>query len=295
MLKKFSDAVFGYPTLLIYSIFKWSRKIDKHKMFLCFLGQESIILVIFIAYLFDSYRTIYGMFVFLATLLIIAPVTFLTAVGFPTSARVWLYMIKGDEEEYNRKYQKQLRAIRRKAGNGKPAAMSAHEHVEEEHVEDLTASDTNNEIENTTTIVTDEEQEQDSAQEVITDISDGHEEEEEVDGELTSDEAQAIGDMFADLANDAVGEDTLDDSSVSDENETTTEDNTDEIQEYNDNDTESVELEEIEFEQDETDTSDLTAGEDVSFNINEEIGEEKSGSKLESFLESLDISDDEDI
>ena len=37
--------------------------------------------------------------------------TFLTAVGFPTSARVWLYMIKGDEEEYNRKYQKQLRAL----------------------------------------------------------------------------------------------------------------------------------------------------------------------------------------
>lgn len=286
MLKRFIDSVFGYPTLLIYSIFKWSRKIDKHKMFLCFLMQELIIALVFLGYIFEDYRSGIGIFIFIFSLLFAAPVIFLISVGFPTSASDWLYIIKGDVEKYKRQYEKQLKLINKKKHKNvepKTSVTKTEEKPSKDTVDEIVKTN----IEEENNLPQDECNVDNINDEVIT-TTDCDNSSESVDiknntlDDITLEEVQAIGDMFGDL----VSEDTTSDFS---ENKDACE--SDVVDEDSVDKSDIVEFDIDDSSEDVVDFDKMS----IEFNIEEEIEEHKNTSKLESFLDSLDIGDDEEI
>ena len=99
------------PVLFSYQIFKWLRKIDAHKVFQCFIVQEVMLLVIMLAFIASPYYEVVGLTVFIITILFVAPVGLFFMTGQKTSGDAWSYIIKGDKERYEEKFNRQMTRI----------------------------------------------------------------------------------------------------------------------------------------------------------------------------------------
>ena len=299
MVKNIIDTIFGSPSFIVYSIFKWTKKIDRHKLFKCFLFQELVIFSMFLIYLFESYKSILGIAIFVISMCIASPIMFLMMINCPTSPSEWLYILKGNKELYKQKYEKQMNAIRNKkkiSSNGTSPVIEQKEAIKEEEKEVVvTPAIVKSDVEKSdlTGIV---KRNKSDVENTISEVK----VEESSSDEISDEEVQMIGDMFADLV--------LEQDDMSDEVDETDniagEVTVNKVENNVESVDETIKIQtietDIEEEQDLTLEFDTTEDFDASIEVEtvdidiEDIEVVDDNSSM-SVLSSLDIDDDEEI
>lgn len=101
---EFLDMLIKAPTLFVYSIFKWGKKIDPHKMFLTCVLQEVLILLFFVVYITTPGFNLFGVYVFIAAFIISLAIDYIFILGMPDDKDYWMYIITGNltEDLYRR-------------------------------------------------------------------------------------------------------------------------------------------------------------------------------------------------
>lgn len=103
-IREFLDTLIKAPTLFVYSVFKWSQKIDPHKMFITCIMQEVLIVLFFIIYATTPGFNSLGIVVFVFSIVLSLAINYVFVLGMPSDKDYWRYIITGaiTEELYRR-------------------------------------------------------------------------------------------------------------------------------------------------------------------------------------------------
>lgn len=103
-IREFLDTLIKAPTLFVYSVFKWSQKIDPHKMFITCIMQEILIVLFFIIYATTPGFNSIGIVVFVFSIILSLAINYFFVLGMPTDKDYWRYIITGaiTEDLYRR-------------------------------------------------------------------------------------------------------------------------------------------------------------------------------------------------
>lgn len=160
---KFLDMLIKAPTLFVYSIFKWGKKIDPHKMFLTCVLQEVLILLFFIVYITTPGYNLFGVFVFIAAFVISLAIDYIFILGMPDDKDYWMYIITGNLTEDLYRRASKSKALSSKLGieytkgkKKKPVKEQVIYEDEEEYYDDVTREEYKDEIDYNNTEYLDE-------------------------------------------------------------------------------------------------------------------------------------------
>ena len=108
----FLEVIVKAPTLFTYSVAKWLKKIDNHKVFQAVVAQEVVCIVVMLSLYLTDDMNILAWLVFVVVILIVVPFAGYMFVGQPHTGAQWNYVIKGNKELFEKKYKKQIAQIR---------------------------------------------------------------------------------------------------------------------------------------------------------------------------------------
>lgn len=108
----FLEVIVKAPTLFTYSVAKWLKKIDNHKVFQAVVAQEVVCIVVMLSLYLTDDMNILAWLVFVVVILIVIPFAGYMFVGQPHTGAQWNYVIKGNKELFEKKYKKQIEQIR---------------------------------------------------------------------------------------------------------------------------------------------------------------------------------------
>lgn len=94
-VREFLDILIKAPTLFVYSIFKWSQKIDPHKMFITCIMQEILIILFFVIYATTPGFNTVGIAVFVISIILSIAINYVFVLGMPSDKDYWRYIITG--------------------------------------------------------------------------------------------------------------------------------------------------------------------------------------------------------
>lgn len=103
-VREFLDILIKAPTLFVYSVFKWSQKIDPHKMFITCIMQEVLIILFFVIYATTPGFNTIGIAVFVISIILSIAINYVFVLGMPSDKDYWRYIITGTltEDLYRR-------------------------------------------------------------------------------------------------------------------------------------------------------------------------------------------------
>lgn len=112
------------PTLFIYSIYAWSRKIDSHKAFLTCMLQESLVVLVMLAYVTTKGANILGICILVCACVLSLFFNYLIC-GAPRYKDEWIYIVTGKYTEAQLELMRQYQEASENARRAREAQVAA--------------------------------------------------------------------------------------------------------------------------------------------------------------------------